>query len=113
MARKGLRLDLRTVLREAIETGRGVTREGIAVEGDDGRVQMVTLTVEPLRRDGRSEPLFLVLFDDRARRSAATRRAAALGAGRTAPRIELERELRETRERLQSMIEEYETASRS
>ena len=49
MARKGLRLDLRTALREAIETGRTVARDGIAVEVEDGRVQPVTLTVEPLR----------------------------------------------------------------
>jgi two-component system CheB/CheR fusion protein len=42
MARKGLRLDLRTIFREAVESGRPVVREGIAVENDTGGVQFVT-----------------------------------------------------------------------
>src|SRR5882724_8011364 len=46
MARKGLRLDLRAALREAVETGRTSQRERIAVEIDD-RVQLVDLIVEP------------------------------------------------------------------
>jgi two-component system CheB/CheR fusion protein len=108
-ARKGLRLDLRTALREAVETGASATREGVAVEGEDGRVQMVTLTVEPLREADREEPLFLVLFADEGptltRREALGRVATQDGAA-----LQLERELRETRERLQSLIEEYETA---
>jgi two-component system CheB/CheR fusion protein len=111
LARKGLRLDLRTTLREAVETGRTVTRGGVAVEEEDGRVQMVTLTVEPLRdRDG-GEPLFLVLFADEGpalSREEALARAQHLPQDGAAPRLEAE--LRETRERLQSLIEEYETA---
>src|SRR3546814_4061599 len=43
-ARKGLRLDLRTLLREAVETDRTVTREGVAIEDDDGGVRRLTLT---------------------------------------------------------------------
>ncbi len=109
IARRGLRLDLRTVLRSAIENDRTDTRPGIAVEGDDGRVQMVTLTVEPLRgRDG--DPLFLVLFEDvgpAVSREEARNRIAAADESAS---IKTEQELRETRERLQSVIEEYETA---
>ncbi|SAK81483.1 chemotaxis protein [Caballeronia glebae] len=48
MARKGLGLDLRAVFREAVESGRRVTRDGVAVDSDDGRVQIISLTVEPL-----------------------------------------------------------------
>ena len=48
MARKGLRLDLRGALQEAVETHRQVSRQGVVVESADGRVQRVTLTVEPL-----------------------------------------------------------------
>jgi two-component system CheB/CheR fusion protein len=109
MARKGLRLDLRTALREAAETGAAATREGVVVEGEDGRVQMITLTVEPLRDSDRDDPLFLVLF---AEEGPALDRAQALERTRPADGAaqQLERELRETRERLQSLVEEYETA---
>ncbi len=114
IARKGLRLDLQGAFREAVETGRTVTREGVAVDSDDGRVQMVTLTVAPLsdrvnERDG-DEPLFLVLFADQggtlSREESLSRARARLDTAA----IPLERELRDTRERLQSLIEEYETA---
>jgi two-component system CheB/CheR fusion protein len=110
MARKGLRLDMRTVFREAVESGRLVTREGILLEDDDGRVQIIRLTVEPLRGDQGSEPLFLVLFVDEGpslSREEAQLRASTTHDGTT---YQIEQELRETRERLQSMIEEYETA---
>lgn len=109
-ARKGLRLDLRTALRESVEGGGTALRESVAVEGEDGRVQMVTLTVEPLR-DGadRGEPLYFVIFADE---GPALPREDALGRIRAqdGAALHLERELRETRERLQSLIEEYETA---
>jgi two-component system CheB/CheR fusion protein len=109
VARKGLRLDLRTALREAVETGHPVTRDSISVEAEDGRVQMITLIIAPMNDHPGGEPLFLVLFADQgptlsreeALRPYATQDGAAL---------QLERELRDARERLQSMIEEYETA---
>jgi two-component system CheB/CheR fusion protein len=111
IARKGLRLDLRTVLREAVETNQTVTREGIAVDGDDGRVQMIALTVAPLAtHSAESDPLFLVLFSDLGpslSREEALNRVRGVENGTA---LELERELRDTRERLQSLIEEYETA---
>ncbi len=110
LARKDLRLDLRTLLREAVERGKTVTRSGVAVDGEDGRVQIVDLTIEPVADRAGGEPLFLVLFSDHGpplsreeglERTRATQDGAA---------VDLERELRETRDRLQSMIEEYETA---
>jgi two-component system, chemotaxis family, CheB/CheR fusion protein len=110
MARKGLRLDLRAVLREAIETGRAVSRSGVAVEEEDGRVQMITLTVEPLRDREGAGALYLVLFADE---GPALSRDEALGNSQAAPdgtALRLEAEQRETRERLQSLVEEYETA---
>ncbi|RAI58132.1 CheR family methyltransferase [Roseicella frigidaeris] len=108
LARRGLRLDLRTTLREAFETGRTVTRDGIAVEEDDGRVQLITLTVEPLR--DRDEPLFLVLFADEGPPLGREEALARSQAAQDGAALRLEAELRETRERLQSLIEEYETA---
>ncbi|MBC8746313.1 MULTISPECIES: CheR family methyltransferase [Paraburkholderia] len=110
MARKGIRLELRTVFREAVESGRSVTQEGIPVEEDDGRVQMVTVTVEPLNSRPGVEQLYLILFIDQGAvlsREEALSRAHAAHDGTT---VQMERELRDTRERLQSVIEEYETA---
>jgi two-component system, chemotaxis family, CheB/CheR fusion protein len=110
-ARRGLRLDLRTVFKEAVETGRAVVRHDVSLDGDNGGVQMVTITIEPLNEQGDGEPLYLVLFSDHGpvltEREASDRVVQGV-ADRTG--LELERELRETRDRLQSLIEEYETA---
>ena len=110
MARKGLRLDLRAAFREAVEKNDTVTRERIAVEADDGRVQMVALTVEPVWNANGAEPLFLILFIDQGpplSREAALTNLEAPSEGDLAY---VESELRDTRDRLQSMMEEYETA---
>ncbi|MFL5335531.1 MAG: chemotaxis protein CheB [Geminicoccaceae bacterium] len=110
MARKGLRLELRAALQEAVETRRVVSRERIAVESED-RVQLIALIVEPLP-DFEADPLFLVVFTDLgpsvSQEEAAMRDRAALDGGGTM--AELDTELRHTRDRLQSTIEEYETA---
>ena len=109
MARKGLRLDLRTAFREAVETNRMAVRGGVAVDSDDGRVQTVTLIVEPFA-DAGGETLFLVLFTDDG--PALSREEAALHslAARDGTERHLEQELQHTRERLQALVEEYETA---
>ncbi|MEN2990127.1 CheR family methyltransferase [Tistrella sp. BH-R2-4] len=107
MARRGLRADLRAALREAIESGRAVVRENVAVDEADDRVQFITLTVEPLAGRGSGEPQFLVLFEPV---GPAQTRAEALRGVDPNDTADLERELRDTRERLQSTIEEYETA---
>jgi len=110
LARKGLRLDLRTLFREAVESGRAATRDAVSVETEDGHVQLVNLTIEPLRDRMAGDTLFLVLFTDHGpvlSREEALERAEASLDGAAA---HTERELRDTRERLQSTIEEYETA---
>lgn len=109
MARKGLRLDLRTVFREAVETGRTMMRNDVAIEDEDGRVQLVNLTVEPLHDPTGSEPMYLILFADQG--PVLSRDEAAIRSHMPHDgTVQTERELRETRERLQSIIEEYETA---
>lgn len=110
MARKGLGLDLRAAFREAIESGRPATRDSVMVEGEDGRVQVVSLTVEPLAEHTHNERMYLVVFADQGRgltREEAIVRAQSMRDGTA---VQAEKELRDTRERLQSMIEEYETA---
>ena len=110
MARKGLSLDLRSVFGEAVDSGRTVTRDGVVVDGEDGRVQVISLTVEPLPDHTHAERMYLVVFVDHGpvlSREEAQVRAQAMHDG-TADHVE--KELRDTRDRLQSMVEEYETA---
>ncbi len=109
MARRGLRLDLRAALRQAVETRARVTREHVEVELED-RKQFIDLTIEPFGSQG--DPLFLVLFTDVGPPFVPAAleqpgRAPATGSDYS---MQLEHELRDTRERLQSTIEEYETA---
>ncbi len=114
MARRGLRLELHTLFRNAVESNAEIRREHLAVEGDDGRTQMVTLSIEPLRDQsepdgGDANSLFVVLFQDEGLPLPYAEAAPdPTGAGGTT--LRLEHELRDTRERLQSMMEEYETA---
>jgi two-component system CheB/CheR fusion protein len=110
LARKGLRLDLRTAFREAVETGSRATREAVHVTIEDGRVQLVDITVEPLLDHSGDDPLYIVLFSDRGPSLSAEEAERRLPAQENGASLLLERELRETKERLQSLIEEYETA---
>jgi two-component system CheB/CheR fusion protein len=110
MARKGLRLDLRSVLREAIETRRTATRPNVKVEIDNGHTELVSLTAEPLPDREGGKALFLILFQSR---EPSTADETPLSPSEREPADDaarLERELFETRERLQATIEEYETA---
>src|SRR5262245_2233487 len=110
MARKGLRLPLRSALHEAVESQRTAVRDNVELEGVD-KSEFVRITVEPLHDDD-NESLYLVVFGD-LRAPAALEGPPAKqrkGKARDANLEQLERELRETRERLQSMAEEYETA---
>lgn len=108
MARKGLSLDLRGALREAAASDAKVVRDNAFLEEDDGSLQPVTLTVEPIDRQAAEERLFLIVFElggpvrgpNEGR--VHEERRDAVG--------DMEQELRDTRERLQSTIEEYETA---
>jgi two-component system CheB/CheR fusion protein len=107
MARRGIRLDLRSLLQEAMEHGRPAQRLVMATDGED-RVQPVMITVEPVG-DEAAEPLFLVLFADQGGPLQPSPDIGVRTEGDESHR-RLERELRETRDRLQSVVEEYETA---
>lgn len=109
LARKGLRLDLRTAFREAVETGRDASREGVALESDAGGVQIVDILVEPFG-DGGNEPLYMIVFLDRGSVLSHEEALIRTNSAHHGAALHVERELRETRDRLQSMIEEYETA---
>ena len=108
MARRSLRLELRAALRDAMDGQRPVVRPDVRLDEDEGRVQLVTLTIEPMVERNNGEPLYLVLFN-----VTGTARSSAdieSSSHRVEGLIDLDRELRDTRERLQATIEEYETA---
>ncbi|HYG88093.1 MAG TPA: CheR family methyltransferase [Azospirillum sp.] len=108
MARRGLRLDLRNALQLAAESRRTIVRENIPVEIDD-RIQVVTITIDPMVGES-GDALFLVVFNDVGVPTAPDAVHVPLPVDAAAAVEHLERELRETRDRLQSTIEEYETA---
>lgn len=111
MARKGLRLELRNALGEATRLGEPVERERLMVESLD-RVQIVSLRVQPLQNLA-GEPLFLVLFSDVGppKLPGEVHAAGEVPDGRHSSAAEaIERELHETKERLQNTSEEFETA---
>ena len=110
MARKGLRLALRSALHEAIQSRRPAVREDVELDGDNDN-EIVSITVEPLGDDD-DVSLYLVIFGDLRTRPGQGKLQAKHRKGKIRdPNLEqLEHELRDTRERLQSMAEEYETA---
>ncbi len=103
MARRGLRNGLRVALRAAVETGR-TAEQAVQLETDGG-LGTVTLIVEPLPGQEPDRPYLVVFRGDGAR-------ARTLQAGTETEGLasELDRELRDTREQLQSLNEEHETA---
>ena len=63
MARKGLRLELRSALQNAVSNDKEVALRDLRVITDGG-IQPVNLTVKPIRDVEQGEGLFLVTFDD-------------------------------------------------
>ncbi len=112
VARRGLRMELRRALNEAVNSGRRVLRAGIEFETEDG-VQAVDLTVAPAVRQNEAAPLYVVLFTALGPlRKIGEARADTAGDADADDRVaHVERELRDNRERLQSLVEEYETAA--
>ncbi|BBK41130.1 chemotaxis protein CheR [Allostella vacuolata] len=108
--RRGLRLDLRTVFHEVVHTLRPAAREGIPFEDSDGRMQRVRITVEPLMARGEEARLFIVVFAETGESTESQDAQAEFDRPSEVQTEFLESELRNTREHLQSLIEEYETA---
>ena len=104
MVRRSLRQPLRTALRSAAETGRTVEQSAPG-DADGGAV---TLIVEPLPGHEPDRPYLVVFQQKNALKSRPTKAAGKAEADGIA--AELERELRYTREHLQSLAEEHETA---
>lgn len=108
LARRGLRLDLRTALADALRTRRPTTRSGLDPD-QVGRPGAVSVTIEPLAGVDAAEPLLLVVFSEAAAPAEAP--ATPVEGTAEAAAAVAEQELRDTQERLQTLIEEYETAA--
>ena len=112
MARKGLRLDLRTAIHKAVKTGEQVIHENITVE-TERRVQSINLVVRPMVEAGAEPNLFMIVFQElgpAVDRPAATQDTSNAA---TSDHIvqQLESELRLTKEHLQATVEEVETSN--
>ena len=111
MARPGLRLHVRTALKQAVETGRPVERVRVPLDAAGDASARVTLVVEPLADQG-AATVYLVVFLEAARdeETGAGSEPADEGAPSFRSERALEAELHDTREQLQAISEEHRTA---
>ncbi len=113
MARRGLRLDLRTALHKAAAGNEQIIHENVTVETEN-HVQKIKLTVRPLTEFSQDSNLFLVVIED-VGESVTQKEIAAAGVkfqDSENPLVQqLEIELRATKEHLQTTIEELETSN--
>ena len=112
MARRSLRLELRTAIHRAITSEQEVTRENILVK-TGSEVKSINLVVRPLPELGKEAGLFIVLFQELV---PATGSPGLAVESRESPAEnpivqQLENELRTTKEDLQTTIEELETSN--
>lgn len=112
MARKGLRLDLRTAIHKAVKTRETVVHEGVPV-ATNGEVQRINLIVRPLAELDAEPSLYMVVFQEAGTQVAHDRVAHDAAARSSDDQIvqQLESELRATKEHLQATVEEVETSN--
>jgi len=112
MARRGLRMDLRAGLHKSVNTGQVSIQNGITVGTNGGR-QTISLAVQPLPSDGTSDPLYMLVFRDVGglKPEIDSEPLHATADVESANVSQLEKELRETRERLQIATEELESSN--
>jgi two-component system, chemotaxis family, CheB/CheR fusion protein len=111
MARKNLRLELRTAVHRAITTGKEAVRENILIKS--GReTRQIDLVVRPLTELGNEPELYIVLFRELIPAKTAGRPAMENFGSPEHPVVrQLESELRTTKDDLQTTIEELETSN--
>src|SRR5262249_39352812 len=63
MARRSIRLDLRTAIHRVMQSGETVTREDLTVESN-GETQRINLIVRPVRELGEDSGLLMVVFQE-------------------------------------------------
>ena len=111
LAHSGLRVGLRSALREAIETRRTFQTDNLAITTEQG-TRRVRLTVQPMPQLGEESGLYLLVFEDLGPPEGAESAAEGRADDRANDFIEhLERELRSTREDLERTIRDLEVAN--
>lgn len=111
MARKHLRLELRSVVHSAISTRQEAVRKNVKVQFGH-EPQCLDLVVRPLTELGNDPQLYIVLFRELTGPSGASSETREAYASQEHPVVkQLENELRTTREDLQTTIEELETSN--
>jgi two-component system CheB/CheR fusion protein len=102
-----LRLELRTALYQAIQTGKSAEARGARIERD-GRTCFVNMTARPFRDPDGGAEVVLVLFDEVEERVGAEARSEA---GDNTLQAQLEEELQRTKDQLQATIEHAESST--
>jgi PAS domain S-box-containing protein len=111
LARRNIRLELRTALHRAIENREEVTRENVVFKNGK-RPERINIIVRPLFELGKEAGLYMVLFEEVTVTTAPARMMEKAIMVSEHPMIQqLESELRTTREDLQTTIEELETSN--
>lgn len=112
MARRGLRMDLRAGLHKSVSTGQASIQNDIAIGTNGGR-QTISLVVQPLPPEDGADPLYMLVFRDVGgiKPESDDEPAHATDDVESANVSQLEKELRETRERLQITTEELESSN--
>jgi two-component system CheB/CheR fusion protein len=112
MARKGLRLDVRTALHKAVNSRVQVVHENVAFELDGG-TQRVNVVVRPMPELGEDPGLFMVVFQEVVAAAGEAQHGWEAGAILADdPMVRrLEAELRSTKDHLQATLEELESSN--
>ncbi|HEY0512605.1 MAG TPA: chemotaxis protein CheB [Thermoanaerobaculia bacterium] len=112
MARKGLRLDVRTALHKAVNSRVQVVHENVAFELDGG-AQRVNVIVRPMPELGEDPGLFMVVFQEVVTASGEAQHDWEPGTIVADDPIvrRLEAELRSTKDHLQATLEELENSN--
>lgn len=108
MAKEGLRLELGSLIRKALLQRRETVRDGLRVPVNGG-YQPVRVVVRPISARSHMRGMVLVSFEEEAPVKAAARPAKQTGKDGKAM-TELTRELKYTKEQLQTVVEEMETS---
>ncbi|MGB8656401.1 MAG: chemotaxis protein CheB [Candidatus Zixiibacteriota bacterium] len=113
MVRRDLRSELDRVIRTAIASKRDVTSRGVALKTDLG-IESIDLVVKPIREPQSMEGLLLVIFEEKAAPKLLESAVKILPpVSRRADRriVELERELKSSKDDLRSTIEDLESSN--
>src|SRR6185295_2462624 len=111
MARKGLRLDVRTALHKAASSRVEVTHENVDFELD-GQTQRINVIARPMPELGEDPGLFMIVFQDVAASGEAGAEAEVDAVSGDDPMVRrLEAELRSTKDHLQATMEELESSN--